>query len=165
MLWIQICLVIKYVQFFYIKAGKCDVLKMHKHWRIRTLNWHPELREEILYNFTWVLHGAHVHACPSIKRNDLTSNTLPFNGIAGVRQRWWSIDAVKILGIIAKMWRLGCFVKLYFLLKQIGLPTTYSALSKPGWLKIYNVKMVNEELARGPPKLCRNQKSFWILKD
>ena len=32
-----------------------------------------------------------------------------------------------------------------------------------GWVKIYNVKMIKTGMARGPPKLCRNQKSFWIL--
>ena len=29
-------------------------------------------------------------------------------------------------------------------------------------MKIYNVKMVKTEMARGPPKHCQNQKSFWI---
>ena len=38
-------------------------------------------------------------------------------------------------------------------------------LRSKGWVKIYNVKMVKTEMARGPPKLCRNQKSFWILSN
>ena len=29
-------------------------------------------------------------------------------------------------------------------------------LRSEGWVKIYNVKMVKTEMARGPPKLCRN---------
>ena len=44
----------------------------------------------------------------------------------------------------------------------------HSALSarpreKAEW--IYNVKVVKTEVARGTPKLCRNQKSFWILSN
>ena len=34
-----------------------------------------------------------------------------------------------------------------------------------GRVKIYNVKMVKTEMARGPLKLCQNQKSFWILSN
>ena len=33
-----------------------------------------------------------------------------------------------------------------------------SVQKSEGWVKIYNVKMVNTEMARGPPKHCRNQK-------
>ena len=35
-------------------------------------------------------------------------------------------------------------------------------LQSEGWVKIYSVKMFKTEMARGPPKLCRNQKSCWI---
>ena len=34
-----------------------------------------------------------------------------------------------------------------------------------GRVKIYNIKQVKTEVARGTPKLCRNQKSFWILSN
>ena len=43
-----------------------------------------------------------------------------------------------------------------------ALTTQVSVQKSEGWVKIYNVKMVKTEMARGPPKLCRNQKSFWI---
>ena len=33
-------------------------------------------------------------------------------------------------------------------------------LRSKGWVKIYNVNMVKTKMARVPPKLCRNQKSF-----
>ena len=38
-------------------------------------------------------------------------------------------------------------------------------LRNEGRVKIYNVKMFKTEMARGPPKLCWNQKSFWILSN
>ena len=34
-----------------------------------------------------------------------------------------------------------------------------------GRVKIYNVKMVKTELARGAPKLCQSRKSFRILSN
>ena len=42
------------------------------------------------------------------------------------------------------------------------LSSQVSFCKSEGWVKIYNVKMVKTEMAGGPPKICRNQKSFWI---
>ena len=36
---------------------------------------------------------------------------------------------------------------------------------REGRVKIYNVKQVKTEVTLGPPKLCRNQKSFWVLSN
>ena len=60
---------------------------------------------------------------------------------------------------------LGCFRKTLFSKNKLAEPTTHqvSVRKSEGFVKMYNVKMVRTEMARGPPKLCRNQKSFWIL--
>ena len=46
-----------------------------------------------------------------------------------------------------------------------ALTTQVSVQKNEGWVKIYIIKMVKTEMARGPPKLCRNQKPFWILSN
>ena len=40
-----------------------------------------------------------------------------------------------------------------------------SARPYEGRVKIYNVKQVKTEMVRSNPKLCRNQKSLWILSN
>ena len=56
-----------------------------------------------------------------------------------------------------------CFDHFYIIDFHSDLAFRDRDLQSEGWVKIYNVKMVKTEMARGPPKLCWNQKSFWIL--
>ena len=39
------------------------------------------------------------------------------------------------------------------------------AVLRVGRVKIYNVKQVKTEVTLGPPKLCRNKNSFWVLSN
>ena len=62
-----------------------------------------------------------------------------------------NLDQQKFLNLVCKG-----YVQLV-LLNMAGL--------RVGRVKIYNVKRVKTEVALGPLKLCRNQKSFWVLSN
>ena len=57
-----------------------------------------------------------------------------------------------------------CFDHFYIVDFHSALTTHWqvSVGKSEGWVKIYNIKMVQMELACSPPKTCQNKKSIWI---